>query len=377
MKTSKHIISAFAALLAVASCSDINKTQKEWLDRGETIYAGKIDSLVARGGEGRIMLEGYSKYTYNAKTVKVTYMLEGQPQTREFSYSDVVDGKFVRIYLDNIPEGAYDFVVYTFDKDGNSSVISECAGNSYGNEFKLTQIPVRASNMTPQPDGSLTLACSTNDKASKVVFVYEGKDGRKTLEVEGSPETVSLPGWKKGGEVTIYTYFLPEEKAIDVISAEPLVQSMPTEVVFVVDKKKFKAVDYKVMTNDIEPRTQYGGPITTLWDGTTSTNFHTGDGQGVPYCFTIDLGVRTHLTKFKMSYARADFTDWAPHTFEIWGSNVGELTTENSGVDVPVDDTSSNFDDAMTAKGWTRIIHTQNPDRWYNTFDLEDAGTYR
>ena len=73
----KNIIVKGVLFISVAaamwSCYDITDTQKEWLDKGEKIYVGKIDSMYVRSGMNRVEIVGNSKYLRTAVRCEVTY----------------------------------------------------------------------------------------------------------------------------------------------------------------------------------------------------------------------------------------------------------------------------------------------------------------
>ncbi|MDQ0107562.1 hypothetical protein J2T02_002681 [Chitinophaga terrae (ex Kim and Jung 2007)] len=87
------------------------------------------------------------------------------------------------------------------------------------------------------------------------------------------------------------------------------------------DKSKFKEVD--LPTDTYQPHI---GKFNQLWDDKLGGNiFHTKPGTGLPQWFTIDLGVKTTLSRFKLHHRDGTFdgpyTGGDPKIYEIWGSN--------------------------------------------------------
>lgn len=62
--------------------------------------------------------------------------------------------------------------------------------------------------------------------------------------------------------------------------------------------------------------------IERAWDGNISTEFHTSPNSGMPQSFSIDMGKKVKLSRFK--YHQRATTRWNagnPKYFELWGSN--------------------------------------------------------
>lgn len=88
------------------------------------------------------------------------------------------------------------------------------------------------------------------------------------------------------------------------------------------DKAKFKEVDL--------PTDTWQGHISTkipnLWDDKLGGNiFHTKPGSGLPQWFTMDMGVKATLSRFRLHHrdgtTDGPYTGGDPKIYEIWGSN--------------------------------------------------------
>jgi hypothetical protein len=69
--------------------------------------------------------------------------------------------------------------------------------------------------------------------------------------------------------------------------------------------------------------------IERAWDGNIATEFHTSPNSGMPQSFSIDMGKKVKLSRFK--YHQRASTRWNagnPKYFELWGSN--EPNTDGS-----------------------------------------------
>lgn len=350
--------------LMFQSCSDITDMQREYLDRGEKLYVGRIDSVKIRGGLNRVQMEGLLSYARTAERCVITW----NDETREYLMKDIRKGDTARVLIDNLKEGTYRFAIQTFDIAGNQSLKNEYYGYVYGEEYKMSQTKKFITEMKPEPD-KMILFWSLSDDAVKVDLSYETTDGKiKTLMLPGNVSQTDIPDWKKGGKIKTVTYTLPEKFAIDEIKLDPTVLYFPTEVEYEVKKSNFKAA---VLPTDIKGNA-YGGKIEGIWDGVEgsreSNRYHSGDKEGVPHHLTFDMGVYADLTRFTIA-GRADYANWNPKHFQLWGidSLVGAETTLPS--------TDANWEKEALAKGWTLLIDATNKVPEKNAYTLDKSKT--
>lgn len=364
MKSKKFIINLIAGCLLAGSvfqaCSDITDMQREWLDRGETPYVGKLDSLKFRGGLNRVQMEGLLTYSRSATNGVITW----NDQTVEFQMDDIMQGDTARLLIDNLTEGTYRFFVQTFDKDGNKSLKEECYGYVYGDEYKMSQSPKFISEMKPDPDKML-LIWNISDDAVKVLLSYENRAGQMiSLALPGTVKETAIVDWKQGGKIETLTYTLPEKNAIDTFVLDPTIQAFPTDVEYDVDKGKFKAA---LLNTDIKGNA-YGGKIEGMWDGILgggeAFRYHSGDGEGIPHHLTFDMGVYADLTRFKID-GREGYHNWNPKHFQLWG--IDSL----DGAETSLPSTDAGWEDEAKAKGWKLLIDATNTDREHNSFVLD------
>ncbi len=99
-------------------------------------------------------------------------------------------------------------------------------------------------------------------------------------------------------------------------SFKPLFESL-------IDNSTFAAL--KQLPGDVW-QAHTGAPhlvIERAWDGDISTEFHTSPNSGSPQSFSIDMGKKVKLSRFKY-HQRQNNTRWNagnPKYFELWGSN--------------------------------------------------------
>ena len=362
----KRIVLFIGCMSAVTwmSCSDITEMQREFLDRGEKLYAGKVDSIKVHGGFGRVQIEGLSRYARSAVKCYVTWKHDGEEFLKEYSMDDIIDGEYVKILIPDLPEDSYYFYVQTEDKDGNRSLNEECSGTSYGEMYKMSKIKKFITNQKPEPS-HLILKWSRSEDAVKVDLTYDNDKGGKTkLELPGDIMEIELTDWKLGGEMQSITYTLPEANALDTIALDPIKQNFIEKIEYEVNKANFKAVS---LPTDIKGNA-YGGKIEGIWDGIKgngqSNRYHSADGDGIPHHLTFDMGAWTHLVRFEI-VGRDNYNNWNPKHFQLWG--IDSL----DGAETTLSSSDLGWETEAQQKGWKLLIDATCSDPVTNSFKLD------
>ncbi len=145
----RSLIFLSVLVLGAVSCTDLNEMHQPYLDRGETIYTEKPDSLTSMNGRERVKLNWYL-YSDAAITGARIYWNDEQDST-DVAYS-VTAGmtNSISAMVEGLEEGSYIFNVKTMDQYGNMSVPVQVAGVSYGDEYANSLVNNRAiaSNQT-------------------------------------------------------------------------------------------------------------------------------------------------------------------------------------------------------------------------------------
>lgn len=230
-KDMKHLQTLIAGLsclsLTISGCYGIEDTQKEWTDKGEKTYVGKIDSLKVRSGMNRVEIVGNTKYLRTATECSVNY----DDKTVTFKIPDIIgdDGK-ARMLIDGLDGGSYYFDVTTYDNAGNKSITTQVYGVAYGINDVLKETPKRITSFVPKYDGSVDVEWN---KASSTYYklIWEDEDGvMQEMDIEDSPQKTNIKSWKKGGSVSVQTFIMKNKSDLDCLALEPLGYTFPTEI---------------------------------------------------------------------------------------------------------------------------------------------------
>jgi len=108
-----------------------------YLNEGETIYVGKVDSLTASSGRNRILLKGL--YIYGVTQKKCVIRWQSQGEEDKSLELDVVRENTIdpfEVMINDLEEGQYEFSITTYDAKGNSSIESVIEGYAYGDFYE-------------------------------------------------------------------------------------------------------------------------------------------------------------------------------------------------------------------------------------------------
>jgi hypothetical protein len=332
-----------SVILCFAACSDMNDTQKEFIEMGSRIYAGKIDSLVVHGGDHRVQINGLMYYAYAAEKCVIKW----EADSLIIPLDGYAKDDTFKVIIPDLEEGTHYFYVRTFDKEGNRSLQETCMGYSYGEQYLLQADFKLILEMRAEPSGML-LVWNTSEEAVSVEVVYESDTGEKTLLLPGNVRESKLPDWKLGGYIKTRTQLLPEEEAIDMLYTDWITQYFPDFVEFELDKNKIHPLKLS-----LDATTGYDGRIEGVFDGILNTGgaqFHSGDGVGVPQHLTFDLGVLTNLTRLEL-WARSDgYNNWNPKKIQFWG--IADIT----GAEITRSSMDTGWEAEAEAKGWIKLL---------------------
>lgn len=306
------------------SCSKMDDTYSEFLDKGEIVYIGKADSVKTYGGNGRIQLSWL--FIGDPKINKYVVYWDNRADSivQTFERSPGVDS--INVNIESLTEGVHHFEIFSYDKLGNASLKVEVSGIVYGQKFQASvfnRILKKATLQSGEDFAHLEWGSSDTTEVGVEVKYTLANGDPKTLLVPKNEISSHLPGYKRGSPISFRTLHVPKAMAIDtfftdyntVESAFYLYQESELQLL---DKAGFKEA---LFPTDIG--SAWGWTMPLIWDNVLSegSGFHTPDAP-FPHHFTFDLGVTTELNKMKTWQRQANpYTEGNPRKFEIWGSN--------------------------------------------------------
>jgi uncharacterized protein DUF4998/uncharacterized protein DUF5013 len=131
----KLLIAIFCSLFATGVIQSCKKADdfKKYVEGGEIIYTAKADSARVYAGNKRVQLSWLLITDPTITKSKVFWKNHTDSIEVAVTRSAAIDT--MRVIINNLQEGNYDFEIYNYDKNGNSSVKVEVSGSVYGDLY--------------------------------------------------------------------------------------------------------------------------------------------------------------------------------------------------------------------------------------------------
>lgn len=204
-------------LLFLAACSGQLDTIQEYLDAGETIYAAKMDSVDVRPGYNRVQVTGLLKYGMDTEKCVIRWLPDEDSLVVPVRRMEPVDT--FRVFIENLPEGTYQFEVVTYNKSGYRSIVTTKGGKTYGERY-LASLRVR-SLLSAEVVGSNLLLNFSSEMAealqTKIFYLSSDGEAQEQIVTRGNNQ-LTLADWKPRGAYEVKTYYVPEANAVDTFS---------------------------------------------------------------------------------------------------------------------------------------------------------------
>jgi hypothetical protein len=196
-----------------SACSKQNSTYYDFIKTGPVTYTGKADSVKAYAGNGRILLSWLLTSDQTIKTCKVFWNFGADSLT--VPVIKTINTDTIRVFIDSLSEGTYDFTVYTYDSLGHHSVGSQAIGNSYGDIFisTIAQKPVRS--FTKGTSAVTVVWVGKDARCLGTEWNYTGSDQQAKDYFSPRQDTTFLTSVKVSSPVSYRSLFIPEPNAID------------------------------------------------------------------------------------------------------------------------------------------------------------------
>lgn len=215
MKTVKGLLMIAIALL-VGACDDMLDNIRPYLDKGETVYVGKADSLYTLAGHNRIELVARLKSGITQiKCRVVTTDPDGIGDTLYYDVERKNGEQYLRYMYNELKEGQYDFSMVAFDSSGNKSLVVQTEGYSYGNFYQSTLSNRRIIEIKQQDNGAI-ISWKSIDTALYTLITYVNSGGeKKTVKVPINDNETIIEDYLSESSFTWVSVYKPEKNALD------------------------------------------------------------------------------------------------------------------------------------------------------------------
>lgn len=313
------------------SCKKMDDSYRQFFENGETIYIGKADSVITRGGNERIELSWLLLSDPKVSSYKLYWNNYQDSVLAEVTKTDQVDT--IKVLLENMAEGLHHFEIIMYDKLGNHSVPNRVSGRVYGEQYSSYLVNRIFNDPKMLGGGAVELNWTpAEDELLYTEIEYDNTENEKVRHIvdrEAKLDTLKL--FPAGGTLHMFSAYKPDSLALDTFYSK-IEEFTPSFVPVEVDKGLMK---HHQLDNDYYVPSFETRPLSNLWDGPSTANGNnftlgTDASTSFPWWYTIDLGRKYQLQqlKFLSSPAQAShgyysffFDNTSPKIFEVWGSN--------------------------------------------------------
>jgi len=212
---------AFPMLLPalIFSCSKMDD-YKKFTNGGEITYTGKIDSVKAWSGRNRVVMRGLFLADPKVSRCVIYWNNKADSIVVPVLREHIVDT--LNISITNVKEGVQNFLIYTYDKDGNRSIPVYVTGRAYGDRYQSSLanrgITIAQTNET----GQTAIIWQGMDRLTGVfateVTYTNINNVLKTIKVPINIDTTIIADFKPASAMKYRTLFLPDTVSIDTFS---------------------------------------------------------------------------------------------------------------------------------------------------------------
>jgi hypothetical protein len=288
------IIGITMMAILIIACSDMNELQQPFLDRGEIIYAAKVDSVVIRPGKNRIQFD----LIVNSQRIRTARFFWNDYKDLEsgvIMFKDSSDleisgkGIFKKI-LAGMDERRYIFKLQTFDEFGNASLPTEINAYVYGQRYEDQLVARSVRSTSVGKNEELTIRWGIAEGALSSEIRYTNFADQVVIKSFPIAESVSfIEDLKPGTGYEYRTVYKPDTSGIDFFYTD----FEPVSPPFTRGAGVWKVIAYS---------SQHGGSdnaVTNFIDGTQATRWHSCAGcSSYPHWATIDMGKVRPVSKF-------------------------------------------------------------------------------
>lgn len=211
------ILFAVFGLGWMVSCTGMDDYLK-YTGGKELVYPGKVDSVIFHSGRERVVFTGLLISDPHIRKVSIFWNNKKDSIIMDIQRKAGIDSLKAVIPL---PEGTYNFQVYSYDKEGHSSIVTNAGGKSYGASYEkgLYNRPVKS--VVQNPDHAVINWYNGDPTCFVRVDYMDVNDVTHTAFVSANEEKIMLPYCKPLSDIMLQTMYLPDEFAVDTFKLAP------------------------------------------------------------------------------------------------------------------------------------------------------------
>lgn len=219
-------------LFCFMACEDMNSLHQQYLDRGEGIYTGVIDSLKVFPGNGRV------KFSWELNTdPRITKTLIYWNEREDSIVIDVnrtAPGIVPMEKILDFAEGSYIFEFVTKDDGGHQSLSVQKTVEIFGVKYIQKLRPRNVKSLAVKPGNKVLLTWGDIEDTTMSYTIVKYKDNtdplnpvEKEIRVENKDKETTLENIKSNDLIEVISAYLPVPDALDMFNTLPKEYKLP------------------------------------------------------------------------------------------------------------------------------------------------------
>lgn len=215
----KNMLLLVLPLLIISLLSACSKMDdyKKFTEGGEFSYTGKLDSVNVISGKYRAIINGL--FIADPKVKKCVIYWNNKVDSVVIPITRTSSIDTLNYSINNLTEGIYNFIIYTYDGDGNRSIPVYKTGRVYGDRYQGSLMNRDINVAVTDESNKTEIQWSGMDRLSGVfateVIYKDVDDEEHTIRTSIDQNTTLLTNFKESSSIRYRTLFLPDTTCID------------------------------------------------------------------------------------------------------------------------------------------------------------------
>lgn len=199
-------------------CSPMDDYLDKYTDGKEIRYPGVPYPAFMLSGKERVVFNALLMSDPKITKLNIYWNSGMDSLTQDIERTTGVDELFIPIAL---PEGGYNFDVFTFDSEGNKSIPVQLSATSYGQAYHSSLVDRIIKNMEKKESDVILDWYSIDPSSPFVQITYPTIGGlNEVVRLHQDSTQIVLPNFKPKSGFTMQTYYLPDEMSIDTFATD-------------------------------------------------------------------------------------------------------------------------------------------------------------
>lgn len=214
MERNKYMIWLLLLCATMAACSKMDDYREKFTDGREKIYTGKADSVKVYPGKNRLLLKWL--YIADPKVKRAVVYWNNRHDSTLINVTRTAGVDTVKLIINNLAEGNYNFEIISYDADNNPSVTVTAAGAVFGDSYKAGLLNRLIRSAEAKTGYAEVLWYNADQQALYTEVKYQATSGATVIrKVLPAMDSVQLSQYMAGTKLEYRTLYIPDSASID------------------------------------------------------------------------------------------------------------------------------------------------------------------